>query len=75
LARFNSGPCPGEEIERDAFVPVYSIGDYRVNLQYTREEEVVYGRCWRCLTTTARAWLARFVRSLSRSSCRGRAPL
>lgn len=75
MARFNFGPCPGGEIENGIVAPVYSTGVCGVIKQYASEGEVLYEWCWRCLTTTARAWLARFVRSLSRSSCRGRAPL
>jgi len=52
LARFNFGPCPGEEIEYGVFVPVYSTGDCGVILQYISCEKMLYERCWRCLTTT-----------------------
>ena len=63
LARLNFGSCAGEGIEGGAFVSVYSTGDCSVILQYITREAVVYGRCWRCLTTRAGAWLAGSLRS------------
>ena len=54
LARLNVGLCAREEIECGAFVPVYSRDDCGVVLQYIAREDVLYGCCWRRLTTTAR---------------------
>jgi hypothetical protein len=56
MARFNFGPCPDGEIESDVFGTVYSTGDCGVILRYSGGKEVLYGCCWMCLTTTARAW-------------------
>lgn len=58
LARLNVGSYPSEEVEYGVFVPVYSGDDCGVVLQCIAREEVLYGCCWRCLTTTARESLA-----------------